>query len=326
MFSLISDSFLGSFLQVLLSGGVFCFSVSFAFIMYLNDMLPRDGGKEFAVGGEASRGKATGAGIIFVSVFIVTTFLFVKISAETSIYMGIFFLEMLFGFLDDSSRKPWGRLKKGLLDLASAAAGAGTFLYFHGELSGFHWGNRFVSLPKPMYFCLAVLLILVAINVTNCSDGVDGLAGSLFLITVVPMLLLIPGRTESDFFRSICFFMAAVLAYLWFNTNPSSVLMGDAGSRVLGYVIALAAMHSGHPLLYIPFSLMLLLDGGASLFKISMIHLTGKKDFMHTIRTPLHDHARKNKGWPAQQVTQRFIIMQIVITGITVIMFKMACP
>ncbi len=324
MFQLISDTFMHSYPEALLTGCMFSFILTFLAIYVLNDRLPRDGGKAFAVGGQASAGKATGAGIVFVPVYVLATFLCVRLSVEMSIYMGLVLLEMIFGYLDDAAVKPWGRLKKGLLDLGCAAGGAGTFLYFNRELSGFYWGTSFVTLPKPVYFCLAVLLILVAINVTNCSDGVDGLSGSLFIASVTPFFLLEKGLWQTDFFRSTGFLVAAVMAYLWFNTPPSSVLMGDAGSRVMGYVIALCAMFSGHPLLYIPFSLMLLLDGGSSLFKITMIHLTGKKDFMSRIRTPLHDHARKNNGWAIQQVTQRFLLMQIVTDFVVGLIYYMS--
>ena len=55
-----------------------------------------------------------------------------------------------------------------------------------------------------------------------------------------------------------------LIAYLWFNCSPSSMLMGDAGSRALGLLIAVAFMVTRDPFLFIPCALLLILDGGLS--------------------------------------------------------------
>lgn len=66
-------------------------------------------------------------------------------------------------------------------------------------------------------------------------------------------------------------FAATLLAYLCFNSKPSTMLMGDAGSRALGFFIAVLAMKSGHPLIYILLALVLIIDGGLGLVKIFLL-------------------------------------------------------
>jgi len=107
--------------------------------------------------------------------------------------------------------------------------------------------------------------------------------------------------------------LAALAAYLWFNCSPSLILMGDAGSRALGVFIALIAMQSHRPHLFIPFAIVMIIDGGLGLLKLSVRRVFHSTTFMDGIRTPIHDHARKLKGYGDTQVVTRFVIVQVVI-------------
>ena len=62
--------------------------------------------------------------------------------------------------------------------------------------------------------------------------------------------------------------------------------------------------------------LVIILDGGIGLFKLLFIRITKIKGFLKSVRTPLHDHARKNMGWSDTQVGLRFAISQIFISGL----------
>ena len=112
-----------------------------------------------------------------------------------------------------------------------------------------------------------------------------------------------------------CMIMAAVLlAYLLFNTEPSRVLMGDAGSRALGLFLGLTFLRMGNALFAIPLCIVLLADGLLGLVKVSAIRYLKLKNFMANIRTPLHDHLRKNKGASNAQVRFRFNLVQIIVS------------
>lgn len=315
------------------AGALFCFAATAFFLVKLMDKLPADEGREFAVEGKLSKGKPRGAGVIFVSAFIIGALLFSPIDFENWIYLGLVLIEMITGYLDDRSSMPWGRLKKGLLDLGVALIMS--FTYLHYNVSVIHFGTygELIHIPVWLFYVLVVVLVWVSINVTNCADGVDGLSGTLTLVTLTAFLCAdnFPGRdVTGNSFRIggfkyiIVMFAMALLAYLWFNAGPSILMMGDAGSRAMGMFIAVVALKSGHPILYIPFALVLILDGGLGLFKVTMIKLTKNKDFMKKCRTPLHDHVRKNfeTKWSNNQCVMRFAIIQAVICIVTIYVFR----
>ena len=107
--------------------------------------------------------------------------------------------------------------------------------------------------------------------------------------------------------------MACILGYLRFNATPSRLLMGDAGSRAMGLFIAIAIMKSGSPFLYVFVAFVLMLDGGIGLLKVSLLRFLNIKILTH-VRTPLHDHVRKNLGWSNAQTVVKFAIIQIMIS------------
>ena len=92
------------------------------------------------------------------------------------------------------------------------------------------------------------------------------------------------------------------------------MLMGDAGSRALGFYIAVATLKSGHPLLYILLAGVMIADGGIGLVKVSLKRFLGISILKNT-RTPLHDHMRKNKGWSDTQVVVRYVILQVMLAA-----------
>lgn len=300
---------------ILLAGIAAAFLCSFLGIRFGMSSLPRDGGRKFAVNGALSKGKPRGAGLIFVAAFTVCGVLFVPFTAESLIYILLVVGGMMSGYLDDASEKPWGEYKKGLIDLVIALAGSFTYVNFNGSTIRIPFTELSVTLPRWLYILLGVVLIWTAINVTNCSDGVDGLSGTLSMITIGSFCLLC--LDVSPDFSFLCGIMIAViLAYQWFNASPSILMMGDAGSRAMGLFIAFAAMKSGNPLLYIPLALVTILDGGLGLLKISLKRFL-KISILKNTRTPLHDHARKNKGWSDPQTVYRFAIIQTALCFVT---------
>ena len=304
--------FLGDKLNLaLLLGALFCFVITFLVTRFCQNLLPRDGGRKFAVNGALSKGKPRGAGVIFVPAFAVCALIFVPWSVENLIYVLLTVGAMLSGYLDDASETPWGEYKKGLIDLILALAGAFTYLNFNGSAIAVPFTSLTVTLPAWLFILLAVALIWAAINVTNCSDGVDGLSGTLTMVTLGAFAVLCK-TAAPEFAVMIGVFIAALLAYQWFNASPSILMMGDAGSRAMGFFIALAAMKSGNPLIYLLLSAVLILDGGLSIAKISLKRFL-KISILKNVRTPIHDHFRKNKGWSDPQTVYRFVIVQTVI-------------
>lgn len=281
---------------------------TFFFLKLMMPYLPSDQGREYAVDGALSKGKARGAGIVFVLVFVVTVLLFTPMKLEHIIYLILVVLAMLTGFLDDAAKTPWGEYKKGFLDLVIAVLIAVTFIHYNStEVTLALFGVSFV-IPKILFGILVVILVWAAINVTNCSDGVDGLSATLTIITLSSAYLLI----HDPFGKLVPAFILCLFAYLWYNANPSSLLMGDAGSRAMGLFIAITMLKTQSPFLYLLLGLITILDGGLGLIKVSLKRFLKISILTHTT-CPLHDHVRKNKGWSNNQVVFRFAILQIVI-------------
>lgn len=298
----------------LLLGVIFSFVLTCIALHCFNDKLPTDRGKEFAHDGQAAKGKPQGAGVFFVPIFIITGLLFGNINIEDSIFLVIIGLCMVAGFLDDAAVKEWGRVKKGLLDLALAIAVAVDYIYFNGSNVTFRiLGDATIHLPAILMALIIIALVWGSINVTNCADGVDGLSGTLSIITLASFykLFAIDGtEVENGYF--VLFFIVCLLAYLWFNATPSKLMMGDAGSRAMGMVIAIAALKTGSFFAYLVLAIVLILDGGLGLLKITLIKVC-KIHIMKNIRTPLHDQVRKVMGWSNTHCVFRFAIIQIVI-------------
>lgn len=288
------------------------FLIAFFSLKFFKRILPKDQGRAFAVNGALSEGKPRGAGIIFVTSFTLCTALFYPLDIENIIYLVLVYAAMLSGYFDDAAETPWGNLKKGLIDLVISLGIAFTYYYYNGSQVKLYITDSTFTIPAPLFIILAGVLVWTAINVTNCTDGVDGLCGSLVMTVLLPLAFMVTKSGAADMLLPMIMFVT-LAAYLWFNCSPSQMLMGDAGSRALGVFLAVMFLKTAAPFAFIPMAIVIILDGGLGLLKLSFRRFLKIKNFMEGIRTPLHDHARKNKGWSDTQVVIRFTILQIIV-------------
>lgn len=288
------------------------FLIAFFSLKFFKRILPKDQGRAFAVNGALSEGKPRGAGIIFVTSFTLCTALFYPLDIENIIYLVLVYAAMLSGYFDDAAETPWGNLKKGLIDLVISLGIAFTYYFYNGSQVKLYITNSTFTIPAPLFIILAGVLVWTAINVTNCTDGVDGLCGSLVMTVLLPLAFMVTKSGAADLLLPMIMFVT-LAAYLWFNCSPSQMLMGDAGSRALGVFLAVMFLKTAAPFAFIPMAIVIILDGGLGLLKLSFRRFLKIKNFMEGIRTPLHDHARKNKGWSDTQVVIRFTILQIIV-------------
>ena len=288
------------------------FLIAFFSLKFFKRILPKDQGRAFAANGALSEGKPRGAGIIFVTSFTLCTALFYPLDIENIIYLVLVYAAMLSGYFDDAAETPWGNLKKGLIDLVISLGIAFTYYFYNGSQVKLYITDSTFTIPAPLFIILAGVLVWTAINVTNCTDGVDGLCGSLVMTVLLPLAFMVTKSGAADMLLPMIMFVT-LAAYLWFNCSPSQMLMGDAGSRALGVFLAVMFLKTAAPFAFIPMAIVIILDGGLGLLKLSFRRFLKIKNFMEGIRTPLHDHARKNKGWSDTQVVIRFTILQIIV-------------
>jgi phospho-N-acetylmuramoyl-pentapeptide-transferase len=298
--------------------------------------LPGDRGREFTLTAEAAKGKPTGAGSIFITIFVVLCFLFTPMNTVQTGILLLTWLTMLTGFLDDRSITSWGEYRKGFLDLIISLA-ASFLLYYSFRKSApdgriYFWLpfiTHHVYIPEGVYITVSAIMLWTSINTTNCTDGVDGLSGTLVLIALITLgsifyfilghkviatYLLVPPIATGANWAVMTFALSGVLmGYLWHNAYPSQVLMGDAGSRALGFYIGACVMFTGNPFLILATSSIIFVNGGMGLMKVALLRFF-KIHIFESIRFPLHDHMRKNHGWSPAQVLIKFMIMQLLIT------------
>ena len=298
------------------------FLLAFALTALMDSMfrerLPHDHGRAFAVNGELSKGKARGSGLIFVLCIALVTLAVIPFRVEYLIYTALLIASMLSGYFDDAADTAWNEYKKGLIDFVIAVVAGVTYLNFNG--TGVQLLNWAFSIPYPVYLLLIVVLIWASINVVNCTDGVDGLSASLAVVSIGTFLLAY-WEELGEYATAGIIFIGALLAYLWSNAKPSTLLMGDAGSRAMGFFLAILALKSNHPFAFLLAALVFILDGSLGILKISFkrfLHISILKKTL----TPLHDHVRKRMGWSDEQVVARWLILQAVASALLLLLAR----
>ena len=172
------------------------------------------------------------------------------------------------------------------------------------------------------YIPFAILVIVGASNAVNLTDGLDGLAiGPVMVATVAYTIvvyvsghvgfaeyLLIPyveGSGELAVFTGAMF--GASLEFLWFNTYPASIFMGDAGSLPLGSALGLVAIVSKHELLLMLVGGVFVIEAVSVIFQVASYKARGKRMFL---MAPLHHHFEL-KGWEEPKIVIRLWIIAI---------------
>lgn len=319
-----------SHLTLICLGAGLCAFLAFFLLPRLWQFLPRDQGKPFVKNSEEAKGKPTGAGIIFVLLCLGCLALVLPPSWKLWGITGCLLVSMLTGFLDDASEVSWSELKKGLWDALIALIAAAILckgqdaVIWLPLIKGSQAGGGFL-VPFWYYLPCATAFLWLSINVVNCSDGVDGMAGSLALLGLCGLgaflygiaghitlakYLLIPHNPEGAYWGILIFTAAGGLAgYIWHNANPSAVLMGDAGSRFLGLLIGLGVLASGNPFLYLAAAPILLFDGGIGLLKLSF--LRSLKRLGCDVRAPLRNMV--NPKNPANFASDEEVSRQLIL-------------
>lgn len=297
--------------QYIAIASILAFVICFILLKLKLPFLPKDKGRAFAINGEVSKGKIRGVGLIMIGTFVLCSVFLLPITKEFIFYDILIFLEMLSGYLDDASDTPWSDYKKGFIDLIICVIISVVFVYNNStEIMIF---NYEIYVHPIVFIILSTILLWIGINVTNCSDGVDGLCGSLSIISLLSISLIFFSQIGEQYVTYGFIMIGILIAYLCFNTSPSSQLMGDAGSRPIGILIVLMILKSSHPLSYLLLSAVLLINGIAGLIKIFLKRFL-KIEVLKNVRTPIHDEMRKNHGWSDTQVLVRFCIIQLFIS------------
>jgi len=189
-------------------------------------------------------------------------------------------------------------------------------------------------------FALIVVVIVTAVsNGANITDGIDGLAAGTSAIIGVTLALLaylsgnyifadylnimyVPNAGELVIFISA--FVGACIGFLWYNTYPAQVFMGDTGSLALGGIIATFAIAIRKELLIPVLCGIFLVENLSVMIQVSYFKYTKKKygeGQRIFLMSPLHHHYQK-KGMHESKIVSRFWIIGIMLAVLTIITLK----
>ena len=294
-------------------------------------LLPTDKGREFAIDADRSIGKPVSAGILFIPLFVLISLMVVPFDWMFFQILMCALCAMAVGYFDDKAIGGWSEYKLGTFDLILAVLASIIICQMQPYTIWLPLFKDPVVISPLLFIFGSTILIWVSINATNCTDGVDGLSASLsgmgilfigiilYVIVghgVIASYLLVPHYDQGADWAIMAFVLVGCLSgYLWHNSYPSTILMGDAGSRPIGLMLGVLVLASGNPFLILVVAFVVLLNGATGIVKVALLRFF-KISIFEQIRYPLHDHVRHNMGWSNTQVLVRFMLLQAVGTPI----------
>jgi phospho-N-acetylmuramoyl-pentapeptide-transferase len=149
--------------------------------------------------------------------------------------------------------------------------------------------------------------VIVAIsNAVNLTDGLDGLAGSVFLSTAVPLYVFY--RFHGNDFPILLTFSLAVCAFLFYNFKPAKVFMGDTGAIALGGLLGGVVSLTGTELFLLFFALIFFVETLSVLIQVGWYKITKRRVFK---MSPLHHHYEL-KGYSEESIVFRFSVVNLI--------------
>ncbi|MFH1508920.1 MAG: phospho-N-acetylmuramoyl-pentapeptide-transferase [bacterium] len=162
------------------------------------------------------------------------------------------------------------------------------------------------------YIPLFIFVIVATSFSVNETDGLDGLAGGVLLMSYLSyaVICFVQGKVDLAVFCAVI--VGALLAFLWFNIYPARFFMGDTGAMALGTTLGIIAMLTNTVFVLPIIAFPLVIESGSVILQVLSKTIFGKKIF---ISTPIHHHFEA-QGWPETKVTMRFWVLSIVFATI----------
>jgi phospho-N-acetylmuramoyl-pentapeptide-transferase len=205
------------------------------------------------------------------------------------------------------------RLKASLQTILAIATAFGLFFFLDLSSVAIPGVEERIDLGL-LYIPLAAFVIVGSTNAVNLTDGLDGLAGSTAAIAFAAfgLIALLQGQYP---LMSFCFTMVgAIFAFLWYNSHPAELFMGDTGALALGATLAVVALMTGQWLLLPVVGLVFVAEALSDIIQVAYFKWTknrtgtGKRVFR---MAPLHHHF-EIIGWSETQIVWRFFLIGIL--------------
>jgi phospho-N-acetylmuramoyl-pentapeptide-transferase len=278
----------------------------------------------------AKGGTPTMGGALIIFSTVIAALLWMDLGSERAwIILGSFTAFGAIGFIDDiikvrrknSEGLPaWAKLA---MQIVVALAVALVLRRFAGdEITVLYlpfFKNPAVNLGD-WWILFAVLFLVGESNAVNLTDGLDGLAAGLLILVFIALGILtyITGRVDYSEYLGIPYIVGAgeltvfclaaagaCVGFLWYNSYPAEVIMGDVGSLALGGVVATVSLIIKKEILTLIIGGVFVLEAASVIIQVASFKLRKKRVFK---MAPLHHHFEQS-GWAETKVTTRFWIL-----------------
>jgi phospho-N-acetylmuramoyl-pentapeptide-transferase len=182
-----------------------------------------------------------------------------------------------------------------------------------------------VALPLGLFYVVTTYFMVVGFsNAVNLTDGLDGLAimPSVFVAAALGIFAYVAGHAVFSGYLGLPYlpgagdlaiFCGALggagLGFLWFNTYPAQIFMGDIGALAVGASLGLIAVIVRQELVFIVMAGVFVMETVSVILQVASFKLTGRRIFR---MAPVHHHFEL-KGWPEPRVIVRFWIISVIL-------------
>ena len=186
-----------------------------------------------------------------------------------------------------------------------------------GELASVVPVGGFAVVVPWLYLALVAIMIVGMSNAVNLTDGLDGLAaGTVAIVTLVFAAIAFRQNSLESALLSASI-AGACIGFLWYNSYPADIFMGDTGSLGLGAAIAALSVITKTELLLLVIGGIYVAETLSVVLQVASFKLTGKRIFR---MAPLHHHFEM-KGWSETKVMVRFWIITGILSGMGFAMY-----
>jgi phospho-N-acetylmuramoyl-pentapeptide-transferase len=281
-------------------------------------------------------GTPTMGGLLILFAFVLSTLLWANLSNPyiwVVVFVAVGFGSI--GLYDDvlKFRKGDGLSARGKLLLQTLlSVGVGVFLIYFDPIRDGYASQLFVPFFKDFtpdlgwgYLIFIVFIVVGTSNAVNLTDGLDGLAIGPIIIATITFtgIVYLTGHFKFADYLNIqhireagelavltSAIIGASLGFLWYNSYPAQIFMGDVGSLSLGGVLGAIACISKQELLLIPVGGIFVIEALSVIIQVGYFKYTGGKRFFKM--APLHHHFEQ-LGWPEPKVIVRFWIVAAIL-------------
>ena len=203
-----------------------------------------------------------------------------------------------------------------------------------------NWIPGLENLTWLIFIPIVVFIITAISNGANLTDGIDGLAAGSSAIMVFTLgifawvsgnvifsdylnIMYIPNAGEITIF--VAAFLGSLIGFLWYNTFPAQVFMGDTGSLTIGAIISVIALMIRKELLLPLLCGIFLIENLSVVLQVSYFKYTKKKTGVGQrifLMSPIHHHYQK-KGYHESKIVARFWIVGILLSILTIVTLKL---